>query len=150
MGEDPECQEARRTLNLNGIPAFRTPEEAVTAFMYMYSYTRNLELLYQTPEEIELNLDNPLCIKGVIRRACTQGRQVLSLPESLSVLETYKIPTAKTYVAKTAQEASAIASELGFPVTMKALQETPSVTMRAEDLPSMFTQPLMYYVNSTA
>jgi acetyltransferase len=126
MGEDPECQEARRTLNLNGIPAFRTPEEAVTAFMYMYSYTRNLELLYQTPEEIELNLDNPLCIKGVIRRACTQGRHVLSLPESLSVLETYKIPTAKTYVAKTSQEASVITSELGFPVTMKALQETPS------------------------
>jgi acetyltransferase len=126
MGEDSECQEARRILHLNNIPAFRTSEEAVTAFMNMYSYTRNLELLYQTPEEIELNQDSPLSIKGVIRRVFSEGRQVLSLTEALSLLDAYKIPTGKTCIAKTAQEASAAASELGFPVTLKALNENPS------------------------
>jgi acetyltransferase len=126
MGEDHDCQEARKILHLNGIPAFRTPEEAVSAFMYMYSYTRNLESLYQTPEEMELNLDNPLRLKGVIRHAFCEGRQVLNLPESLSFLEAYEIPTIKTYIAKTAQEALEIASELGYPVAMKALDEKSS------------------------
>ena len=51
MGEDSNCQEARRMLHRNGIPAFRTPEEAVIAFMNMYTYTRNLESLYQTQKK---------------------------------------------------------------------------------------------------
>jgi acetyltransferase len=59
MGEDNDCQEARRMLHRNGIPAFRTSEEAVSAFMNMFNYTRNLELLYQTPDEIQLDLCDP-------------------------------------------------------------------------------------------
>ena len=95
-------------------------------FMYMYSYTRNLELLYQTPEEIEFNLDNPMRLKGVIRRAFCEGRHVLNLAESLCFLEAYQIPTVETYVAKTAQEASSITSKLDYPVTMKGLDEKSS------------------------
>jgi len=119
MGEDQECQEARKILHLNGVPTFKTAEEAVAAFMNMYTYTRNLELLYQTPEEIELKIDNPLQIKGAIRRASSEGRDVLNLSESLSLLEKYKIPVAKTVVAKTSNEALEIASKLGYPIVMK-------------------------------
>jgi len=36
-------------------------------------------------------------------------------------LEAYKIPIVKTLVARTAEEASALSSELGYPVVMKAL-----------------------------
>ena len=36
-------------LNETGVPTFETPEEAVDTFMEMYSYTRNLELLQETP-----------------------------------------------------------------------------------------------------
>ena len=36
-------------LNEAGVPTFETPEEAVDTFMEMYSYTRNLELLQETP-----------------------------------------------------------------------------------------------------
>ncbi len=120
MGDDSSCQEARRMLNRNGIPAFRTPEEAVRTFMYMYTYTQNLELLYQTPEELTVELDIPVHLKGIIRRAFCEGRQVLSLPESLRFLEAYKIPTLKTHVALTEEDAVALSSELGYPVVMKA------------------------------
>ena len=121
MGEDYECQEARKILHINGVPSFKTAEEAIVAFMNMYTYTRNLELLYQTPEEIEINLEIPLQIKGVIRRASNEGRDILNLSESLSLLEKYKIPVAKTAVAKTSNEASVIASKIGYPIVMKAL-----------------------------
>jgi acetyltransferase len=58
MGEDSTCQEARKSLHQNGIPAFKTPEEAIHTFMHMYAYTQNLKLLYQTPEELPLNMDS--------------------------------------------------------------------------------------------
>jgi len=121
LGEDQECQEARRILQLNHIPTFKTAEEAVAAFMNMYTYTQNLELLYQTPEEIELKLDKPQRLKGIIRRAVGEGRDVLNLEESLSLLESYNIPIAKTSVAKSAKEMSEVATKIGYPLVMKAL-----------------------------
>ena len=121
MGEDSNCQEARRTLHLNRIPAFRTSEEAVSAFMNMYTYTRNMELLYQTPEEVPLLLGDSANLKGVLRRAFYEGRQILNLSESFRFLDAYKIPTIETRIARTTEEALTFASELGFPVVMKAL-----------------------------
>ncbi len=130
MGEDSRCRKARRILQRNGIPAFTTPEQAVSTFMYMYSYTQNLELLYQTPEEISVELTVPTFFKEILRRAFCEGRQVLSLPESLQFLEAYKIQTVKTLVARTPDEAGSLASELGYPVVMKAL--SPQVTHKSK------------------
>jgi acetyltransferase len=121
MGEDNRCQKARRILQKNRIPSFSTPEEAVSTFMYMYNYTRNLQLLYQTPEELQLEKPNSTLLKGTLRRAFCEGRQILNLPESMRFLEAYKIPTVKTLIAQTATEASALSSELGYPVVLKAL-----------------------------
>ncbi|MGA3288868.1 MAG: GNAT family N-acetyltransferase [Candidatus Bathyarchaeia archaeon] len=134
MGEDSSCEEARRMLHRNGIPAFRTPEEAVSAFMNMYTYTRNMELLYQTPEEVPLVLGDLAHLKGALRRAFCEGRQILSLPESLCFLETYKIPTIETHTAKTTDEALILASELGFPVIMKALYAQSTFKNKKEEL----------------
>ena len=119
MGEDSSCQEARKLLNQRGIPAFRTPEDAVSAFMNMYTYTRNLQSLYQTPQEIELNVGDTAQLKATIRRAFGEGRQVLSIIESFGFLEAYKIPTAKTYIAKSVEVALSIARQTGYPFTMK-------------------------------
>ncbi len=121
MSEDNRCRKACRILQGNGIPSFKTPEEAVSTFMYMYNYTQNLELLYQTPEELPVEQNNPTFLKGILRRAFCEGRKILSLPESMRFLEEYKIPTVKTFVARTPEEASALSSELGYPVVIKAL-----------------------------
>ncbi len=119
MGEDDSCQDARRTLNRQGIPAFRTPEDAVRTFLYMNKYTQNLNLLYQTPEELPISLEAPTQLKAIIRRAFCEGRNMLSLSESFSFLNAYKIATIDSRVAWTADDAEAIASEIGYPVTMK-------------------------------
>lgn len=147
MGEDSNCQEARKMLNQKGIPAFRTPEEAVSAFMNMYTYTRNLESLYQTPQEIELNVGDTAHLKATIRRAFCEGKQVLSLPESLSFLDTYKIPTAKTHIAKTVEEVLTIAHETGYPFTMKPVysQSTNNhVTIHAVEVYSSCDMPTLF------
>ncbi|MGB9915159.1 MAG: bifunctional acetate--CoA ligase family protein/GNAT family N-acetyltransferase [Candidatus Bathyarchaeales archaeon] len=121
MSEDGHCRRARKFLHRNGIPSFKTPEEAVAAFMYMYNYTRRMELLYQTPEEIPLVQTNTASLKGILRRAFCEGRKVLDLTESLRFLEEYKIPTVKTLIARSPEEASALSSVLGYPLVMKAL-----------------------------
>ena len=130
VGEDNRCRKARKILQRHGIPAFTTPEQAVSTFMYMYSYTQNLELLYQTPEELSVELPVPTFLKKILRQAFCEGRRVLSLPESLRFLEAYKIPTVKTLVAQTPEEAAAASSELGYPVVMKAL--SPQVTHKSK------------------
>ena len=121
MGEDPQCQEARRTLHRNGVPAFKNPQEAVRTFMNIYARTQNLDLLYQTPEEISVDQDAPAHLKGVLRQAFNEGRETLNLPESFQFLDAYKIPTIKTLIAKTAEECTSITSQLGYPVMMKNL-----------------------------
>jgi acetyltransferase len=129
MGEDG-CRRARQILRKNRIPAFTAPEQAVSTFMYMYSYTQNLELLYQTPEELSVELSIPTFLKEILKRAFNEGRTVLNQPESLHFLEAYKIPTVKTLVANTSNEAEAMASELGYPVVMKAL--SPQITHKSK------------------
>jgi acetyltransferase len=132
MGEDDRCREARRILQRGGVPNFSVPEEAVSTFVHMYNYTRNLELLYQTPQEVTLaKIDMP-SLKAIIRRAFCEGRPVLSLPESIRFLEEYKIPVAKTLLARTPKEAEIFSSELGYPVVMKAISSQATHKSRIE------------------
>jgi acetyltransferase len=121
MGEDPKCQDARRTLHLNGVPAFRTPQEAVRTFMNIYARTQNLELLYQTPEESLVDPSSPTHLRAILRSVFSEGREILNLSESFQFLDAYKIPTVKTLVARNAEESAASALKLGYPVVMKTL-----------------------------
>lgn len=121
IGEDAQCWKARRALQKNGIPAFGTPEQAVATFMHMYSYTQNLELLYQTPEEVAVNQKNPRRLKKIMSQAISEGRQILTLPEASKFLKAYGIPFVDTAVARTLDEAVSSTAKLGYPVAMKVL-----------------------------
>jgi acetyltransferase len=132
MGEDVACQEARRMLQRQGVPVFRSSEEAVRTFMNIYTHGQNLELLYQTPEEVSSNQANPAHLKGILRRAFCEGRQALDLAESFQFLDAYKIPVEKTFIAKTAEESAVFASQLGYPVVMKTLDSTIDVCSASE------------------
>jgi acetyltransferase len=130
MSDDASCCEARKILLKNGIPSFRNPEEAVSTFMYMYSYTRNMELLYETPEELPMEQVDLTFLKGILRHAFCEGRKILTLPESILFLDEYKIPSVKTLVARTSEEAENLSSKIGYPVVMKAL--SPQVTHKTK------------------
>jgi acetyltransferase len=129
MGQDDRCREARRVLQRARFPSFTMPEEAISTFINMYRYTQNLELLYQTPQEMPLGQAHVTLLKGILRRAFCEGRTMLSLPESTRFLEEYQIPTVKTMIAQNVEEAVAISSQLGYPVVMKAL--SPQITHKS-------------------
>ena len=124
-------EEANRILNENGIPSYSTPEQAVKTYLYMYQYKRNLELLYDTPEELPVDISPPKRpILITMRNAVMQNRVVLTETEAKNILEYYGLPVVKTYVAKTAEEAVQISSKIGYPVVLKIL--SPQITYKTE------------------
>ncbi|MBS7604898.1 MAG: bifunctional acetate--CoA ligase family protein/GNAT family N-acetyltransferase [Candidatus Bathyarchaeia archaeon] len=130
LGEK-EVHEAREIFRRNKIPTYPTPEEAIAAFMYMYQYAKNIELLYEVPEEIKLCPPSDRAhLKNIIERAVDEGRLILTEFESKEFLKEYGIPVSETYVARSVDEAAEIASRIGFPVVMKVL--SPDITHKMD------------------
>ena len=114
-----------------GIANYRTPEQAVRAFMTLVAYARNLDSLYETPREIPLAFTpDRQRLHAELQRLAGGQRQVLSENASKSLLEAYGIPTARPQAAATAQEAAALARQIGFPVVLKVL--SPDITHKSD------------------
>jgi acetyltransferase len=121
MGYD-SVQEANRILNANNIPTYSTPEQAIKTYMYMYHYQRNLELIYETPEELSVDAAPPKRpIMSILRNAAVEGRELLTEDEAKKLLKYYSFPVISTEVATTTDEAIAFARQLGYPVVLKIL-----------------------------
>ncbi|MEM2098943.1 MAG: bifunctional acetate--CoA ligase family protein/GNAT family N-acetyltransferase [Candidatus Bathyarchaeia archaeon] len=124
-------QEANRILNANNIPTYSTPEQAIKTYMQMYHYQRNVQLIYETPEELPLDMAPPKRpIMNIFRTAATEGRELLTEAEAKKLLKYYNFPVIPTEVATTADEAVAFAHQLGFPVVMKIL--SPQIVHKTE------------------
>jgi acetyltransferase len=107
-------------LNDAGVPTFRTPEEAVDTFMEMYSYTRNLELLQETPQQMPSEIKvNTRQARSFIEECFTRQTLLLSEVEAKAILSAYGIPVNQTLTASSAAAAAAAANKLGFPVVLK-------------------------------
>ena len=115
-------EEANRLFNENSIPTYATPEQAIKTYLYMYQYKRNLELLYETPEELPVDVSPPKRpIHVIMRNAAIENRELLTEVEAKKILEYYGFPSVKTCVATTADEAVAFAAQIGYPVVLKIL-----------------------------
>jgi acetyltransferase len=124
-------EEANRIFNQNSIPTYSTPEQAVKTYLYMYQYKRNLELLYETPEELPVDAAPPKRpIMVIMRNAALENRELLNEAEAKKLLEYYDFPVVKTAVAKTPDEAAAIAMQMGYPVVLKIL--SPQIVHKTE------------------
>jgi acetyltransferase len=115
-------QEANNILNANNIPTYTTPEQAIRTYMYMYNYQRNIDLLYETPEEIPVDAAPPKRpIMAILRNAAFENREILTEDEAKKILKYYNFPVVKTAVANNVDEAVLFAQEMGFPVVLKIL-----------------------------
>ncbi len=110
----------RRIFTAAGIPSYETPEDAVKTYLGMYRYSRNLELLYETPSELAIDEAPPRHnLQAMLRRVAKSGRLVLTEEESKRFLTTYGMPVIEQRFATSAAEALAAAAELGYPVVLK-------------------------------
>jgi acetyltransferase len=112
-------------LNHAGIPTFPYPDTAVRVFEYMWRYTYNLRALYETPALAE-STDSAAReqVAALIAEVRKTGRTLLTEAESKQLLALYGIPTVRTLVASTLDEAVRFARETGYPVVLKLHSET--------------------------
>ena len=112
-----ECQSL---FSRHGIPFYETPEAAVNAFMHLVRYRRNQSILMETPPTIpaDLSFDTNMAW-GLIGRAISEKRDSLDELEAKALLDAYDIPVVPTRLARSPEEASILAEELGFPVVLK-------------------------------
>jgi acetyltransferase len=112
----------RRIFSDAGIPSYETPEDAVKTYLGMYRYSRNLELLYETPSELAVDLAPPRHnLEAMLRRTAKTGRLVLTEEESKRFLTTYGIPVVDQRIVKNVEEALSAAAEVGYPVVLKVV-----------------------------
>ncbi|MBV9610789.1 MAG: acetate--CoA ligase family protein, partial [Acidobacteria bacterium] len=113
-------------LNRSGIPTFPFPDTAARAFMHMWRYSYNLKGLYETPvmrAEHDKGRDRQVA-EEIIHHARKLGRTILTEYESKKLLSAYGIPTVRTEVAHSEDEAVKLAGEIGYPVVLKLYSET--------------------------
>ncbi len=116
---------ARQAFRKAKIPTFNTPEAAVDAFHYLAAYKANQKLLLQTPGKLPHDHEEPNtdAARLIIESALNDKRNVLTEPESMALLEAFRIPTVRNGIARSAEEALVVAVSVGFPVAMKIHSE---------------------------
>ncbi len=110
-----------RILNRANIPTFSYPDTAVRLFNYMWRYSYNLDLLYETPMLLsdEEYKPNRTLVEDIINRARAEGRTILTENESKQVLGAYGMPVIPDVIAETEDEAVVAAEKMGYPVVVK-------------------------------
>lgn len=114
------AERGRDVLIENNVPVYRTPEEAVKAYMYMHQYRKNIEMLYEIPEDIspgQSRLNNYQ--KAIIKNCLREGTTTLTMEQSVSLLKNYGIPFPPTSFPRSVDEAVRVAEGMGFPVLVK-------------------------------
>lgn len=133
-------QEARRLFSEAGIPTYRTPEGAVTAFMHMVEYRRNQKQLRETPALPVGLTANTADAHLLIQRALDEGATQLDTHEVQPILQAYGLSTLPTWIANDSAEAVHIAEQIGYPVAIK---------LRSPDIPHKSeVQGVMLYLRT--
>jgi acetyltransferase len=131
MMGDSSVGAARRLLSEAGIPGFRTPEAAVGAFGNIASFYQNQLLLQQTPPPLTtLAKPDIEAARMVIESVLAERRNVLTEMESKTLLSSFHIPVTNTILARSANEAMMIATQLGFPVALKI--DSPDISHKSD------------------
>jgi acetyltransferase len=115
-----DMQKGRDLFNQAGIPTFDAPERAVRAFMDIYQFSQNIEMLQQIPSRLPKRLEfNRQRAKTIIQAGLKTDNQLLTEMESKALLSAYGIPVNRMEAAATKEEALEIAEDMGFPVVLK-------------------------------
>ncbi|MCC6615546.1 MAG: bifunctional acetate--CoA ligase family protein/GNAT family N-acetyltransferase [Anaerolineae bacterium] len=117
-----QTQAGDNILSGAGIPTFEFPDDAARAFNYMWRFSYNLRAIYETPsmaDDTSALMPDREYVAKILNEARSQGRTILTEYESKEVLAAYHIPTVKTIVATSEDEAVQAAESLGYPVVIK-------------------------------
>jgi acetyltransferase len=109
-----------------GIPAFAYPDAAAEAFVATWKHTSNLRDLYETPAMRSGSVPDTKrhLATSIVDQVRGRRRTILTEYESKQLLAAYGIPTVRTELATTPEEAAQKALEIGYPIVLKLHSET--------------------------
>ena len=102
-------------------PVFTQVVETIRALEMSHLYYRQSQMVHNSeqPPVFEVNRE---AARGLIEKAREEDRDLL-LSESLEVLEHYGIPTVRSVVAMSVEEARTAAEQMGYPAAIKIVAE---------------------------
>lgn len=114
-----------------GIAVYATPEQAIRAFMILSSYSKNLEMLYETPKEmpVSFHYDREEIRKKYLTKIFPKSK-VLSEDDSKMLINDYGIETTHPVSTKNEEDAVKIATQKGYPVVLKI--DSPDIIRKSE------------------
>ena len=126
------AREHRAILEQAGIPVFETPEAAVNAYANVANFHRNQKLLLQMPRPLSGLLEPDIdrarvligsALKGEARstEGSLPGARLLDEVQSKALLADFHIPMIEPRPASNAEEAVALAAQIGYPVVLKII-----------------------------
>ena len=115
-----DMQKGRDLFNQAGIATFDTPERAVRAFMDIYRFSKNIEMLQQIPSRFSRRLEfDRKSAKALIQTGLKSENHLFTEIESKALLSAYGIPVNRMETAVTREAAAKAAKDMGFPVVLK-------------------------------
>eukprot|EP00741_Cyanophora_paradoxa_P020766 tig00021312_g20045.t1 len=115
-------------LKKNKVPTFIYSDAGAKVFNMMWHYSESLKALYEVPEYVDavepLAVEKRDAVRSQIDKARKDGIKFLSEYESKKILGQYGIPVTSIELAKTADEAVAVADKMGYPVVVKIHSNT--------------------------
>ncbi|RQO76892.1 GNAT family N-acetyltransferase [Aquitalea sp. FJL05] len=129
---DAKVSESRDLFSKAKCAHFRAPEYGIEVFRNLASYHHNQQLLLQTPSPLEGKREAPDLsrARAAIAGAMAEGRTVLSERESKEVLVAFRIPVNPTLLARTEDEAVALAEQIHYPVVLKI--DSPDIIYKSD------------------
>ena len=103
-------------LESNGVPNYSFPESAVRALAAMSEFKHWIDRPRTQVKHFEVDLARA---KKIVESARKAGLTNLSQTDAINLLAAYGLPTVRTELAKTRQQAVAVARKIGLPVAMK-------------------------------
>ncbi len=121
MTDQRQWAETVRILGEAGVPCFSLPGVAARV---MTAMTRYHQIKSRKTGEVK-PIDNvdKAGAEAILAKAGDEGREILSAEEAYNILAAYNIPSAAWKSAASVDEAEKAATEIGFPVVIKADSE---------------------------
>ncbi len=121
LGGD-DARRGRAIFETAGMPSPSSPERGVEAFSYLSKFVRGRQMRLQVPPPQVADFETQAAEgRKIIERASSAGRPLLDERESKALLATFGIEAARTRLAASAEQAVALADEIGYPVALKVL-----------------------------
>ena len=124
-------REGIQVFNRAGISNYPTPEQAIRAFMTLSHYSKNLEMLFETPKEVPVSFQyDRIELRKKYLKEIFPKAKILNEDDSKMLVNDYGIDTTHPFPAYSEDQAVEIAQKKGYPVVLKIY--SPDITHKSD------------------